>query len=116
MSKAARVGDKVSGHDCFPETTIISGSPDVFINGKPAARAGDSADTHACPCNGKPHGEHPRTIAEGAPTVFINSLPAARVGNSADCGGVILTGSDHVFIGNIPYQAEDHTQLLRILL
>jgi len=39
---AARLGDIGSNHGKFPPTPIIQGSLNVFINGRPAARKGDS--------------------------------------------------------------------------
>lgn len=59
------------------------GSPQVLINGKPAARLGDSG-THSACC-----GPNRFTIAEGDPTVLINGKPAARSGGKTiHCGGV----------------------------
>lgn len=40
MGNAAKVGDIGTDHDGFPPTKILSGSPDVFIDGIPAARVG----------------------------------------------------------------------------
>jgi uncharacterized Zn-binding protein involved in type VI secretion len=87
----------------WPEPTtgkLIRGSPDVFINGRPAVRAGD--DT-ASSCTGLAL-NHPLwpfqvTVAEGSATVFINGKPAGRVGSKLVCGAHIKTGSGNVFIG-----------------
>ncbi len=65
--KAARLGDVGSGHGCFPPTPIIKGSPDVFINHRPAARLGDAVLVHGCG-NCPPHG---RSISAGSDNVFI---------------------------------------------
>ena len=59
--KAARLGDIGSGHGCFPPTPIISASPDVSINHKPAARLGDPLAPHGCGVC-PPHG---RSISAG---------------------------------------------------
>ena len=72
-----------------PETTIASGSNDVMVDGKAAARAGDSAG-----CGG--------AVVEGSPDVFINGKPAAIQGGAAGCGGGIVTGSSGVFINGKP--------------
>ncbi len=93
--KAARLGDVGSGHGCFPPTPIIKGSPDVFINHRPAARLGDAVLLHGCG-NCPPHG---RSISAGSDNVFINNKKATRVGDSIDCGGSVSTGSGNVFIG-----------------
>ncbi|WP_418113282.1 PAAR domain-containing protein [Vibrio scophthalmi] len=72
---------------------------DVFINGIPAARLGDAAAPHGCPCPKTPHGFHGRAISAGSGSVFINGLPAARVGDAIGCGGTVATGSPDVTIG-----------------
>ncbi|MBJ7220582.1 type VI secretion system PAAR protein [Brenneria sp. L3-3C-1] len=105
MPGAARLNDSGSGHQCFPETPITEGSPDVFINGRPAARQGDTVQLHGCPCPDAPHGVHSRKIAEGSSTVFINGKPAARMGDGISCGGVIISGSGNVIIGDTPYKS-----------
>jgi uncharacterized Zn-binding protein involved in type VI secretion len=68
---------------------ILSGSPDVFIGGLPAARVTDKVT-----CVGPPD-----TIIVGSPSVFINGLPAARMGDQTAHGGVIVTGLGTVLIG-----------------
>ncbi|WP_254592361.1 type VI secretion system PAAR protein [Pectobacterium polaris] len=105
MPGAARLNDIGSGHDCFPETPITEGSPDVIINGQPAARQGDAVLLHGCPCPNAPHDVHPRKIAEGSSTVIINGKPAARIGDSINCGGVIVSGSGNVIIGDTPHRS-----------
>lgn len=96
MPGAARLNDIGSGHGNSPETPIISGSPDVLINGQPAARVGDDL---------APHSAHPRSITQGSSTVFINGKPAARIGDGIDCGGVIISGSGNVIIGDTAYKS-----------
>ncbi len=96
MSKtAAKVGDIGTDHDGFHPTAIISGSPDVFIDGIPAARVGDPLAPHDKP-NNPPH---PRSIASGSSTVFVNGKPMAITGSAVDCGGVII-GSGTVIVGD----------------
>ncbi|RBP64347.1 hypothetical protein BHG07_05225 [Brenneria salicis ATCC 15712 = DSM 30166] len=103
MPGAARLNDIGSGHDCFPETPIIEGSPDVTINGQPAARKGDTVQFHGCPCPDKPHGMHSRVIAEGRPSLSMaNPQPALVMGL---VGGVIISGSSNVIIGDTPYKS-----------
>lgn len=64
---------------------ITSGSPDVKINGFPAARKGDGGIQAIC-C-----GPNTFTISEGDPDVLINGVPAAKFGSiTKHCGG---TGS-----------------------
>ena len=45
----------------------VEGSPNVFINGKPAVRAGDRTS-----CG---------VVVQGSPTVFVNGRPLARAGD-----------------------------------
>lgn len=104
MPKAARLTDTGGGHECFPPSPVSAGSPDVIINGLPAARVGDTLAPHACSCGGG-HGTHPRTIAEGSSSVLINGKPAARTGDGISCGGVIISGSGNVIIGDTPYKS-----------
>ncbi|MEH6578481.1 MAG: PAAR domain-containing protein [Amphritea sp.] len=111
MPKAARLGDSASGHGCFPPTQITSGSGDVLINGLPAARVGDSAAPHGCK-DCPPHG---RTLVAGSASVFINGKPAVRVGDALSCGGVVISGSPNVFIGDqavYSVDQQDNYQLL----
>lgn len=108
MPSAGRLGDSAAGHGCFPATPIISGSPDVSINGKPAARKGDPVLLHACPCPNMPHGIHGRSISAGSSNVSINGKPASRVGDAIGCGGQVAAGSGDVFIGETPYQSPSH--------
>ena len=75
------------------------GSPNVLVNGQPAATLGDM---HVCPlCSPGPHVGGP--VAAGAPTVLINGKPAARVGDVCTCAApapdVIVSGSPNVLIG-----------------
>lgn len=88
MGNAAKVGDIGTDHDGFPPTKILSGSPDVFIDGIPAARVGDPLEPHDKPNTP----EHPRAIAEGSATVFVNGKPLAFTGKNVSCGGVIIGG------------------------
>lgn len=90
---AARVGDLDSGHSPYPPTPVISGSPDVLINGRPAARLGDSL---------APHHSGTRVIVEGSRSVQINGRPAARRTDAINCGGRIAVGAISVVIGDQP--------------
>lgn len=92
MSLGEELGETFGGSMMGPPTgTIISGSPNVFINGRPAARV---LDPVACAAHGDPD-----AIAQGSTDVFINGLPAARIGDKIVCGGVIIGGSGNVTIG-----------------
>lgn len=72
---------------------INSGSGNVFVNGRAAARA--HVDTAVC----TQHGSAPQILAQGSDSVRINGQPAARVGDRTVCDGKISAGSANVFIG-----------------
>lgn len=99
MPKAHRRADIGSAHAChFPPTPAIGGSPNVYVNGRPLMRVGDSYIPHGCPACPQP--PHPRKLAAGSATVFINGKPAGRIGDAIDCGGQAQTGSSNVYIGD----------------
>ncbi|HAM21432.1 MAG TPA: hypothetical protein DCQ04_04015 [Actinobacteria bacterium] len=70
---------------------IITGSSDVFIAGKAAARM---TDTAAC----REHSPPPSPIVEGSQTIFINGLALARVGHKTLCGAVVDEGVRSVVV------------------
>ena len=86
---AARLSDPTScpvpGHGT---PAIQSGSPDVLINGLPAARLGDTAG-----CGQTISGAY-------STTVFINGKNAVTLGSTLSHGGVIIGGSGDVLIGD----------------
>jgi uncharacterized Zn-binding protein involved in type VI secretion len=94
-SIGAWIGEFAGSLSFFSENagSIATGSPDVFVNFKPLARA--RADTGKC----NKDGPEPPKIATGSSTVFINGFRAARVDDKLICGGVIVAGSPDVFIG-----------------
>ena len=72
-----------------PAGTVASGSGDVMVEGKQAARASDAAG-----CAGP--------IIEGSPDVLINGKPAAVQGDKTGCGGTIVSGASGEFINGKP--------------
>lgn len=86
MSGASRLGlDSAGG-------LVLTGSDNVFINGSPSARIGDTIEGHG-------NGEHSNpVIVTGSSTVFVNGIPMSKAGDVASCGDA-LTGSDNVFVG-----------------
>lgn len=95
MSAALRVNDACSGHDLCPPRPAVSGSPNVFINGRPAHRLGDAWASHGCPV----HGAHGGVLTGGSASVFVNGRPLGRVGDSVSCGSTAAEGSPNVFAG-----------------
>jgi uncharacterized Zn-binding protein involved in type VI secretion len=106
MPNQGRVGDKsqvpADGHGCpsCPHPCIgpaTGGSPDVFVNGKPALRVGDPG-VHAACC-----GPNTWTAAKGAPAVYFNGKKAHRLGDAVNhCGGngKLVEGSPNVYVGD----------------
>jgi len=85
---ATEEGERIgSEHMAAPSGQVSQGSPNVFVNARPAARA---TDTETCDAG---------TVAQGSETVRFNALPAARVTDKTSCGGQIVDGSANVFIG-----------------
>jgi len=85
---AARVNDPtvcpLPGHGNNP---ITAGSPDVLIEGMPAARLGD------------PTGCGSTLASSVAPTVLINGQPAAVQGSVGSHGNQVTAGAGTVLIG-----------------
>lgn len=96
MANATRLDDKAEIKTDKKNVRLISGSPNVFINGKPAGRYGDLYEEYLSESGEK----RKAVITIGSPRVFINGRPAARIGDSVSYGGVIIEGSSNVFIGD----------------
>lgn len=94
MPAVARKGDSnvphCSGH------SIQSASGDVFVNGRGAARKGDSNTVHVRP-RPKKCKPHSATISGGSGSVFVNGRPIARVGDGYSGCTSIAQGSGDVF-------------------
>lgn len=96
MPAAARQGD--SGVVHCSGYTIANGSSDVLINGRGAARVGDTSTSHQKP-GGRRCGTHSAAISSGSSTVRINGRAAARVGDALAGCTSIASGSGDVIIG-----------------
>jgi uncharacterized Zn-binding protein involved in type VI secretion len=68
---------------------VTGGASGVTINGKPAARQGDTTSDGS-------------VIVEGSPNVFINGKPAAVLSGKTGCGGVVVGGAGGVYINGKP--------------
>jgi len=95
MPAAARVGDLGVPH-CSPYV-IATGSTDVVINGRPAARVDDVSTPHLLP--GRPCPTHVAPIVIGSTSVLINGRPAAYVGSYLAGCTFVATGSADVVVG-----------------
>jgi uncharacterized Zn-binding protein involved in type VI secretion len=74
------IGDKTSHGG-----TVIQGSSESTVDGKPIARVGDQV---TCPQRG--HGGT-TVIVSGDPTCVIDGQPAARHGDKTACGATLLS-------------------------
>jgi len=81
-----------------PSGTIVTASPNVFVNSRQAAHVAQSLG--AC----SKHPGAPAQVAEGSTNVFINGTAAARKKDKLTCGSTISSGSDNVFIGGGTYR------------
>lgn len=84
IKPAARKGDPTLDGDLNP---IDSGSPDVLIDGLPAAREGDTSECGSELCDNL------------SSTVLINGRAAAVVGSEGSLGNAVVSGSGTVLIG-----------------
>lgn len=91
MPLVVRLGDRCTGHGCWPSRPNIQASPDVFVNDLGWHRVGDAWATHCCPppCHGG-------VLAQGSPDVFINGRAGGRMGDPVSCGSYCLQHSPDV--------------------
>lgn len=99
-SGGAAIGQMFGSMSTSEAGAITSGSPNVRINGIPAARA--HVDHAACSKH-----SHKEVIAMGSAGVRINGLPAARVDDKTACSGIISSGSGNVRIGGGTVQTDE---------
>ena len=78
------------GTDTVGGGFIVEGSPNVFVEGKPAVRVGDRVAGHGRGGHGN------ATMMEGSGNVFVNGISVCREGDRATCGHP-ATGSSSVF-------------------
>ena len=91
MGAAEGAGEALGAQSLGPTSGAVShGSPNVRVNGRPAARATDAETCHA------------GLVAQGSLKVHVNGMPASRVGDKTSCGGVITAGSPNVVIEGPP--------------
>ncbi len=96
MPGAARVGDPGIPH--CSAYVIATGSTDVLINGRPAARVGDLSTPHLRPA-GIFCVTHVAPVMTGSTSVFINGRPAATQGSYLAGCTIVALGSTDVNIG-----------------
>ncbi|HCD7553912.1 TPA: PAAR domain-containing protein [Citrobacter farmeri] len=89
---ALQLGEAVGRSIHSTAGKIITGSPNVSVNSRKAARA--VLSTVIC----EDHSPEIR-IAQGSGNIYINSQPAARKDDHTECDAVIEAGSPDVFLG-----------------
>lgn len=95
MPAVTKLGQLCTGHGCYPPRVNSSASGNVFTNGIPTHRQGDSWVPHGCgDCS-----PHSSTTASGSSTVYVNGKQIARIGDPVSCGSKIAQGSGNVFAG-----------------
>lgn len=99
MKGCTFLGAKSTGHICYPPTALLEGSPNVFVNNKPAGRVGDKFASHSCPGSDPPPPHLVRPISQGPLNVYFNMRPPGRAGDFIACGDKIAKGSKNVFAG-----------------
>lgn len=98
MLPAVGVGDACFPHCGIIPHIIITGAPDVVVNGKPMAAVGDVCTPHNTPkalCKGL----HIAPIITGSPSVIVGGRPAATLGSYLLFCTFVITGSPDVVIG-----------------
>jgi hypothetical protein len=95
-SGIARVGDTDSGHGTYTPDTVKAGSPNVLVNGIPAARTGDDHGEHVN--RAPPYDVHSAVCGDGSGTVFVNGKPVFRIGDPVD-SATQSAGSGDVLAG-----------------
>ena len=95
VAGGAGIGGQYIGQSIMgpPTGAITLGSPDILINGRPAARATRSLASCA-----KEYGV-PQPEATGAATVYFTFMPAGRKDDKILCSAIITDGSPDVLIG-----------------
>ena len=94
MPAVARLGDRCSGHGCWPPRPNNEGSPNVFANGIPVHRQGDGYEVHCCGSEC-----HDSVLARGSSSVFVNGKQKARIADPVACGSAVVEGSPNTFTG-----------------
>jgi uncharacterized Zn-binding protein involved in type VI secretion len=81
MKTIAKIGDYCTGHDGFPPRRAITGSGNVFCNGKGMHCVGDLWETH---CDD--HECHNGYLVEGSSNIFVGGKQLGRTGDLISCG------------------------------
>jgi uncharacterized Zn-binding protein involved in type VI secretion len=77
------IGDYCTG---IPVHVCMSGSSDIFVNGRSACRKGDILTI----------GE---TLIQGSNSIFVNGIGVARTCDLVSCGFHVISANTNVFAG-----------------
>ena len=94
MPAVCRIGDRCSGHGCFPPRVNDEGSSSVFANAIGVHRRGDHWVTHCCGSSC-----HDSSLARGSTTVYANGIQLGRIADPVACGSAVIEGSPNVYAG-----------------
>lgn len=94
MPAVARIGDRGIPH--CSGFTLVTGSSDVFVNGRPVAYTGSKSTPHLIPARKcKPHVS---SVIARPRNVFVNGRPIACIGDPLSTCTAIASGSTNVFV------------------
>lgn len=96
MPAATRIGDIDVTHCSTPARA--QGSYNVYVNGIPWSRQGDSNTPHLIPGD-DPCYVHTAAISSGSSTVKVNGKGAGRIGDGIGGCTMVAAGSPNVFAG-----------------
>ncbi|MBC6416259.1 MAG: PAAR domain-containing protein [Rhodospirillales bacterium] len=95
MPAVTRLGDRCSGHGCYPPRPSTQAAASVYAEGIAVHRQGDAWAVHSCPgC--PPHGG---ALAAGSSTVHAEGRQIGRIGDPVACGSRVAEGAATVFAG-----------------
>ena len=99
MPAVTRIGDKSTGHGCFPPTVMIT-TPvaKTYFNGKFPGVVSPNCKWAAHICGNQTHNSDQRYPTSGASKTYIEGNKVARIADSIACGDAIGQGSSNSFV------------------
>jgi uncharacterized Zn-binding protein involved in type VI secretion len=99
MPAITRLGDKTTGHGCFPPTSMIT-TPvaKTYFNGKLAGVVNSNCKWAAHVCGITTHNSDQRYPTSGASKTYIEGSLVARIADPIACGDTIAQGSSNSFV------------------
>ena len=81
----SRLADITTGHGCYAPSVGVTASANVFVNGLPAHKVGDTFTPHTC--GSDVHGD---VASVGSTKVIINGTGAMRLGDVLAPGAALM--------------------------